>query len=123
MTKNPLLRRGMPHEFAFGDHAEREHGGELAIDQHDARAGDARDQRVRGEVRVFGGAMTEGVFAIADGQALGGTDRERQQTKQRKYARSHHAKPVTSPVVGTAYRSRARLAAPLGGMPYGQHEN
>lgn len=46
--------------------------------------------------------MAEGVFAIAEGWALGGADRERQQAKQRERARSDHAKPVTSPVLPTA---------------------
>lgn len=102
VTKHPLFRRGMPHQLALGDYAKREHGGRLAIDQHDARAGDARDQRMRGEARVFGGSMPEAVFAITEGRALDGADRERQQTKQREYARSGHAKPVTSPVFRTA---------------------
>lgn len=79
MPKHPLLRRVMPHEFAFGDDADREHGGGLAMNQHDVGASDARDQRVGGEFRMFGGAMAEGVFAIAEGRALGGADRERQQ--------------------------------------------
>ena len=46
--------------------------------------------------------MAEGVFAIAEEQALGGAERERQQAKQRERARSRHAKPVTSPVLHTA---------------------
>jgi hypothetical protein len=74
----------------------------FAIDQHDVGAGDARDQRVRGEVRVLGGTMAEGVFTIAERWALGGADREEQQAKQRERARSRHAKPVTSPVLHTA---------------------
>lgn len=72
----------MPHQLALGDHAEREHGRRLAIDHHDARAGDARDQRMCGEVRVLGGAMPEGVFAITEGRTIDGAGRERQQTKQ-----------------------------------------
>jgi hypothetical protein len=92
----------MPHQLTLGDDAEREHGRRLAIDQHDARAGDARDQRVRREIGVFGGPMPEGVFAIADGRAFGGAKRERQQAKQRERALSNHAKPVTSPVFHTA---------------------
>ena len=97
-----ILGRDIPHKHAFGDHTQRKHRGKLAIDQHDADAADLRDQRVRGEVLVFGGPMPDGLFAIEDGRALDGADRERQQAKQRERARSDHAKPVTSPVLPTA---------------------
>lgn len=65
-------------------------------------ATDARDQRMCGKIRMFGGAMQDGVFAITEGHALDGAGRERQQAKQQQYARSRHAKLVTSPVLHTA---------------------